>query len=54
MNPQTSLELAMLEHLSRVQETERLLRRRDRARRRPRWHAFWRPPSERDSQALAA
>ena len=54
MNPQIAFELAVLEHVARVEETRRELRRRRLARRRPRWHAFWRPPSGRDSQALAA
>ena len=54
MNPQIAFELAVLEHVARVEETRRELRRRRLARRRPRWHAFWRPPSTRDSQALAA
>lgn len=53
MNPQIAFELAVLEHVARVEQTRRELCRR-RARRRPRWHAFWRPPSGRDSQALAA
>ena len=54
MNPQTAIELAMLEYLDRVEENRRELRRRRLARRRSRWHAFWRPPSRRDRHALAA
>jgi hypothetical protein len=54
MNPQIAFELAMLEHVARLEDTRRELRRRRLARRRPRWHAFWRPPSRRRAHALAA
>ena len=47
MNPQILFDLALLEHRNRVQDVERELRRRRVARRRARWHAFWRPPSRR-------
>ena len=54
MNPQILIELARIEHANRVQDVERELRLRRLARRRSRWHAWWRPPSRRASHALAA
>jgi hypothetical protein len=54
MNPQTLIELARVEHANRVRDVERELRLRRLARRRPRRHAWWRPPSRRSSHALAA
>ncbi len=54
MNPQIAFELAVLEHVARVEQTRRELRRRRLSCRRPRWHAFGRPPSDRRAQALAA
>lgn len=54
MNPQIAFELAVLEHVARVEQTCRELHRRRLTRRRPRWHAFWRPPSKRRTHALAA
>ncbi len=54
MNPQIAFELAVLEHVARVEETRREIGHRRLARRRPRWHAFGRPPSKRRAHALAA
>lgn len=54
MFPQILNDLARVEHANRIADVERELRRRRLARRRPRWHAFWRPPSRRTSHALAA
>jgi hypothetical protein len=55
MNPQIAFELAILEHVARVNDTRSRLARERATRRRPRWHAWWRPPSRRrDNHALAA
>ena len=54
MNPLLIVELARLEHENRVRDVERELRRRRLARRRQRWYAFRRPPSEHPQHALAA
>lgn len=54
MHPNIAFELATLEHVARLNDTRARLQQERAARRRPRWHAWWRPPSRRQNHALAA